>query len=165
MRTQLALCFAALAVAACGPSYTGQDVKTPEELIAEQEAIAAEQEKNRDDEDYDEDYESDEEKKKKFDTAQAKIELKRAARSAATCGGVITEELPAEKAVVTVTFAPEGNVSEKTISAEFQDNAAGKCILNAMGNVIVPPFVGSPVTVSWDVPLEQKKSEDADEKK
>ena len=148
---------------ACGGGYEGEKVKTPDEIVAEQEAIAAEDEKREDATDTgvvgDEELESD--KKQKFDVRQAKIELKRATRSAVTCPGSIgTDEKPAApKATVTLTFGNNGNVSKATIDQAFNDTAIGKCVLRAMKAVIVPPFAGQEVSVDWEVDFSQAEEE------
>ncbi|MBM4362516.1 MAG: hypothetical protein FJ104_07530, partial [Deltaproteobacteria bacterium] len=92
MTRSLSACTLLLAVA-CGPSYEGQGVKTPDELIEEQEALAAEDEKNK--KDTGRDYvgeETDAEKKRGFDRKQSKMELARATRSAESCPGVVAEQ-------------------------------------------------------------------------
>ena len=152
---------AALAVG-CGPSSQGYDVKTPDDLIAEQERLAEEQAEESESHEgsYDSGAdleESDEEKKEKFDKKQADLELKRATRSAETCVGVVTEESPTGTATVTLVFANKGHVKEKSISPPFADTALGKCVLNAMGAVIVPSFIGPEETVEWKVDLEAKE--------
>jgi hypothetical protein len=151
---------------ACGPSYGGQGVKTPEELVAEQEALAAEDEK-RGNSDYDTgpDTETDLEKKKQFDKKQAELELKRAARSGETCAGVVNEDGPSGKASVTLVFTNDGHVKESSIGAPFTDTAIGKCVLNAMKAVIVPSFVGADETIEWEVDVKAKEEEKKDDKK
>jgi hypothetical protein len=149
---------------ACGGGYGGEQVKTPDEIVAEQEALAVEDEKRRDATDTgvvgDEELESDQ--KQKFDVRQAKIELKRATRSAVTCPGSIgtDEKLPAPKATVTLTFANHGNVSKANIDAAFNDSAIGKCVLRAMKAVIVPPFAGQEVVVDWEVDFSKAEEEE-----
>lgn len=164
--TRWVLGLGVLAVA-CGPSYGGQDVKTPDELVAEQEALAAEQEKqSQESGGGGEDVETDLEKKKKFDKRQADLELKRAQRSAESCVGVVTEEGPSGNAHVTLVFSNDGSVKEATIGAPFADTAVGNCALRAMKAVIVPPFVGPEETVEWEIDLTAKeKPEDKEEKK
>lgn len=150
-----------LAVVACGPDYETKPIKTPDEIIAEEVAKA--------DGDGEEDY-SDvgggmdaAEEKKKFDKRQSEIELKRAARSAATCRGVVTEDAPAGTAKVSLTFAPAGHVEKSSIAPPYEDTAVGKCVLRAMAAVIVPPFEGDAVTLEWEIELEGGSDEGGDE--
>ncbi|MES1186765.1 MAG: hypothetical protein ABUL60_23330, partial [Myxococcales bacterium] len=69
---------------ACGPSMEADHVKTPDELIAEQEAAGAEQmKKQKDSSDYDTSSvgQTDEDKRRGWDTKQAGIELHRSSHS------------------------------------------------------------------------------------
>ena len=139
---------------ACGPSYT-QTVKTPDELVAEQEQIAASQEKNKNQ--YDtgtEGGELDSEKRKKFDERQAEIEINRAVRSAETCPGVVNAG-PYGEANVSITFNNEGHViaDKSTIDSQFNEKPIGECVLRALNAIIVPSFVGSPVTKQLKIKL------------
>ncbi len=150
----------------CGPSYGGQGVKTPEELVAEQEALGAEQEAEsaKHSDTYDPgDTETDLEKKAKFDKKQTILELKRAARSGETCAGAVSEPGPTGKAMVTMTFANDGHVKDISIGAPFPETSTGKCVLNAMKAVIVPAYVGPEETMEWEVDV--KESEKKDDKK
>lgn len=147
----------ALVFACGGPSSSGQGVKTPDELIAEQEALAAEQEKQEGDKPVVEAGETDLEQKNKFDKRQADLELKRAARSAETCPSAVTEQSPGGKATVKMTFGNDGHVKDASISAPFDENAVGKCALNAMKAVVVPPFDGPEESVEWELNLEKKE--------
>ena len=138
----------------CGPSYT-QTVKSPDELVAEQEQIAAEQEKHKNT--YDtgtEGGELDSEKRKKFDNRQAEIEVNRAIRSAETCPGVVNAG-PYGEANVSITFNNEGHVmaDKSTIDTQFAEQPIGKCVLNAINAVIVPSYVGTPVSQQLKIKL------------
>ena len=151
MRTVLLL-ISSFAVA-CGPSYT-QTVKTPDELVAEQEALGASQEKNKNQYDTGNGGELDSEKRKKFDERQADIEINRAVRSAETCPGVV-EAGPYGEASVAITFNNEGHViaDHSKIDSQFDDKPIGECVLRALNAVIVPSFVGSPVTKQLKIKL------------
>jgi hypothetical protein len=160
----------AILLIGCGPSYGGQDVKTSDEWLAEQEQIAAEQEKNKQDTgDYGE-LETDEEKRKQFDKKQAKMELQRATRSAESCPGVVgPQETPETKqrgsATVSITFQEDGTVKDATINSPFNDTPIGECVLNAYKPVLVPPYTGGDQIVDWDVKLEDAKEEKSAKKK
>ncbi len=139
---------------ACGPSYT-QTVKTPDEIVAEQEQIAASQEKHKNP--YDtgtEGGELDAEKRKKFDDRQAEIEINRAVRSAETCPGVVNAG-PYGEANVSITFNNEGHVvsNRSTIDSQFNDKPIGDCVLRALNAVIVPSYVGTPVSKQLKIKL------------
>jgi hypothetical protein len=137
-------------------------VKTPDELIAEEEAKGAEQMKNeRDSGDYDTDSSSaqtDEDKRRGWDSKQANIELHRAANSAESCPESVTEKAPKGMANVTLTFANDGHVKTVTINEPYgEDTAVGKCVLRAMKAVIVPSYQGSEQTLNWEIDLKGGK--------
>jgi hypothetical protein len=148
-----------VALVGCGgPTSEGQDVKTPDELIAEQERLAAEQERQRAQRanDYDNEVdETDDEKARKWDEKQAELELKRAARSAETCPGSVTEKAPAGTATVTLVFRNDGHVKSSEIASPYADTAVGACVLRAMGAVIVPAYEGEEKTVTWEIELKE----------
>jgi len=126
-----------LVAAACGGSMEADHVKTPDELIAEEEAKGAEQLKNqRDGGDYDTDNssaETDEDKRRGWDTKQADIEMHRAANSAESCPESVTEKSPKGMAGLTVTFGNDGRVKSATLNEPYgEDTAVGKCVLRAM---------------------------------
>lgn len=157
-----------LCLACGGPTSEGQGVKTPDELLAEQEKLAEEQEKEREKAGPNvASEESDMEKKAKFDKRQADLEMKRATRSAETCPGSVPEDSPAGTAKVTVTFGNDGHAKSATITAPYDENAVGKCAVNAFKSVIVPPFEGAEETLEWEVnfPEKEKKEEKKDPKK
>ncbi len=81
-----------------GPTPEGQGVKSPDELIAEQERPGAQQEQQSgqgaDDYDNEVGETEDEEAPRRGTRKQAHLELKRAARSAETCPGSVTEKAP-----------------------------------------------------------------------
>lgn len=139
-----------------------QGVKTPDEILAEQEALGAEQLKEEetatpvmDDE------ATDSEKAKQFDKKQAKLELQRAARSAATCPDSLPEEeaakAPRGTAEVELWFDNNGTVKKATLSPPHADTPVGACILRAMEAVIVPAFTGEIVQIQWKIELNEKK--------
>ena len=155
-----------IAVWACGPSYGGQDVKTSDEWIAEQEQIAMEEEQRRkergDTEDYS-DLETDEEKREKFDRNHAEKELKRATRSAESCPGVVKDQegddAPRGSANVSITFQEDGTVSSVALSSPFDDTPVGNCIVNAYESVKVPPYAGGNQIIDWELEVKDAKEE------
>ena len=168
MKRACLVVLSALLLSACGgPSSEGQGVKTPDELLAEQERLADEQDRERQKHASGSTEETDLEKKAKFDKRQADLELKRAARSAETCPGSVPEESPAGTAKVTVVFGPDGNAKSATITAPYDENAVGKCAINAFNSVIVPPFEGADETIEWEItfPEQEKKDPKKDPKK
>ncbi|HVY24890.1 MAG TPA: hypothetical protein VHB79_00005 [Polyangiaceae bacterium] len=145
---------------ACGPSMEADHVKTPDELIAEQEAAGAEQMKNqKDSSDYDTTNEkTDEDKRRGWDQKQGDIELHRAANSAESCPESVTEKAPKGKATVAITFSNDGHVKNVTISDPYgEDTAVGKCVLRALKAIIVPAYQGAEETVNWEIDLTGKK--------
>jgi hypothetical protein len=149
-------------LAACGPSMTPDHVKTPDEIVAEQSALAPGPKQQADNYD-DEGYVPEDEQKKKFDERQAEIELKRASRSAATCGGVV-EGGPRGTAKVTLTFMNDGHVKDSSIAPPFAETEVGKCVLRAMAAVIVPNFVGPEKTMEWEVNVTDQTKKDEGKK-
>lgn len=143
----------------CGPSYgEGQGAKTPDEIVAEQEALAAEQEKlARDPSDYAAPEVTEDEKRREWDQPFAELELKRASRSAETCPESVTEKAPKGKARVTLVFANDGRVKEARIGEPYAETVVGKCVLNAMQAVIVRTYAGPEKTIEWDVDLTGEK--------
>jgi len=175
---RLALGIVSTLVLGCGPSLEPDRVKTPDEIVAEQEAMGGEQlanERNADDYD-DSTGATEDEKKRQWDARQADLELRRAARSAESCPESVTEKAPKGRAAVTLVFANDGHVKTATIAEPYsEDNAVGKCVLRAMKAVIVPAYEGSEQTMNWEVDLtgakksgpaggEAKEGESADAK-
>ena len=147
----------ALVLAGCGPSYGGHPVKTPEQLVEEQEKLA-DQTPQSDDDSTPSDVTGDtDDEKKPFDKEQAKAVLGQAARSAHTCVGVVSKDSPQVTGTVTVTFGHDGHVKKATIEAPFDGTDMGKCAINAMKAVIVPPYKGHEVTMDWKVNLSPDK--------
>lgn len=139
-----------------------QGVKTPDEIVAEQEAMGAEQlEEEKTATPVMEDEETDSEKAAKFDKKQAKLELQRAARSAATCPDSLPEEeqktAPRGTAEVEIWFENSGAVRKATLAPPHADTPVGACILRAMEAIIVPAFTGEVVQISWKIELNEKK--------
>jgi hypothetical protein len=145
---------------ACGPSMEADHVKTPDELIAEQEAAGAEQVKNqKSSTDYDDTKEgTDEDKRRGWDAKQGEIEMSRAVHSAETCMESVTEKAPKGRATVAVTFGNDGHVKSTTIGEPYgEGTAVGKCVLRALNAIIVPAYQGDQVTLNWEVDLTGKK--------
>jgi hypothetical protein len=143
------------ALIACGPSMEADHVKTPDEIIAEQEQLGAEQQKKTNHYDNYSDAPTDEEEKRQWDSEYAELELRRASRSAETCPESVAKDdkAPKGRAKVTLTFRNDGNVKDVTIGEPYTDTVVGKCVLNAMGAVIVKTYEGPEKTVEWEVDL------------
>lgn len=144
-------------LSACGPSMEADHVKTPDELIAEQEQAGAEQmQKQRNSSAYDDSSagETDEDKRRGWDAKQGELEMSRAANSAESCPESVTEKSPKGKATVAVTFGNDGHVKSATITDPYgEDTAVGKCVLRAIKAVIVPAYQGTEQTVNWEIDL------------
>lgn len=136
-------------------------VKTPDELIAEEEAKGEEQMKNqRNSDDYDTASvgQTDEDKRRGFDTKQAIIEMQRAVRSAESCPESITEKAPKGMDNVTVTFGNDGHVKAATTSDPYtEETNIGKCVLRALNAIIVPAYEGKEETFEWELDLRGAK--------
>ncbi len=159
---RLCIAFATL-LSACGPSYGGQDVKTPDQLVDEQDQIEQADEKNKkargvDDTNVSE--ETDAEKKREFDRKQVDLELKRATRSAESCPGVVAEEEkkehPRGETRVSITFQEDGTVRQVAIPSPFDGTPIGECVVRAYKAVIVPPYTGGDQIIDWDVSLKDE---------
>ena len=160
----------AVVLVACA-SNSPDPVKTPDQILAEQEALGDEQlKKERNANDYADTSEStEEEKKREWDEKQADLELHRAAHSAETCPNSVAEvaakpakgakKAPAKakdtKTTAAITFQNDGHVKALTLSAPYDDenNAVGKCVTRALTSVIVPAYNGPEHNVEWDIDL------------
>jgi hypothetical protein len=173
MKRHVCLLLLSLSGSGCGgPGSGGQDVKTPDQLIEEQDKLAMEDEKKKKARGVDESYsseETDSEKKKKFDKKQTKMELQRATMSAESCPGVVYEqegkEHPRGDFKATITFQEDGTVKQITIPAPFDGKPVGDCVMQAYKHVIVPPYTGGEQIVDWDVSLKDKKPEKTEKEK
>ena len=146
-----------LAVACGGPSSEGQDVKSPDDIIAEEERLAAEAEaKHGDTTAAGPEEATDDEKRKGFDKAQAELELKRAARSAEDCPN-LHKDGPRGETTISMTFKNDGHVKEAALGPQFGETELGTCILTAMKAVIVPAYTGAEETVEWKLNLQETK--------
>ncbi len=152
MRAAL-LCGFALMVASCGSSQSSGSVKTPQERVAEQEALAIEEERRAasQEQNYPDADLADDDDGQAYDVPHAKRELTRAARGAADCPNVVTEEVTAKEAVVRLTFGTDGKVQSAELSGVDRETSVGRCVLNAMEGVVVPKFTGEPVQVDWKI--------------
>ncbi|HMA93226.1 MAG TPA: hypothetical protein VKP30_11105 [Polyangiaceae bacterium] len=150
-------------LSACGPSYT-QTVKSPEEMLADQEALADEQaRKSKEQSNYADSGSdtTDSEQAEKFDEKYTEMEISRAMRSAVTCPGV-SGQGPYGEAKVSITFNNDGHViaDKTTVSDPFGGTANGDCVLRAFNAIITKNFVGQPVTKDLSVKLEQQAKKD-----
>jgi len=165
---------ALMACVACAESSPGE-VKTPDQILAEQEALGDEQLKKErvSKGNTDTSGSTEEEKKREWDAKQADLELHRAAHSAETCPDSVVEgdknidpktgkppkgsKAPTKgkdtKASVSIVFANDGHVKSLTVSPPYDENAVGKCVQRALNAVIVPAYVGSEHTEEWVIDL------------
>lgn len=164
----------ALVFVACA-SNQPDAVKTPDQLLADQEQLGDEQlKKERNANDYaDTSGSTDEEKKREWDDKQSDLEMHRAAHSAETCPDSVVEgdksidpktgkppkgsKAPPKakdtQATVTILFANDGHVKSLTVSPPYDENPVGKCVQRAINAVIVPAFQGSEHTLQWVIDL------------
>jgi len=153
--TRLALGIVSILAFACA-SMEPDRPKTPDEIIAEQEALGGQQLANeKDSSDYaDTSGATEDEKRREWDAKQADLELRRAARGAESCPDSVTEKAPKGRAAVTLVFMNDGHVKSVSINEPYtEENAVGKCVMRAMKSVIVPAYTGSEQTVQWEVDL------------
>lgn len=165
--------FFALALVACASNEPGE-VKTPDQILAEQEALGDEQlKKQQNAPRVDTSESTSEEKKREWDAKQADLELHRAAHSAETCPDSVVEgdknidpktgkppkgsKAPTKakdtKANVTIVFANDGHVKSLTVAPPYDENPVGKCVQRALNAVIVPAYVGEEHSEEWVIDL------------
>ena len=162
----------ALVLVACA-SGAPDAVKTPDQILAEQEALGDEQlKKERNANDYaDTSGSTEEEKKREWDEKQADLELHRAAHSAETCPDSVSDsdkdakpvkgakkappKVKDTKTTASITFQNDGHVKSLALSAPYDDenNAVGKCVTRAIKAVIVPAYNGPEHSVEWEIDL------------
>jgi len=164
----------ALAIVACASNEPGE-IKTPDQILAEQEALGDEQLKKQQSSSntVDTSESTEEEKKREWDAKQADLELHRAAHSAETCPESVIEGDKAidpktgkppkgskpptkgkdTKATVSILFANDGHVKSLTVSPPYDENPVGKCVQRALNAVIVPAYVGAEHTEEWVIDL------------
>jgi hypothetical protein len=92
-------------------------------------------------------------KRNKFDDEQAKVVLQRAATNAHTCVEVVDKDQPHGDGTVTVTFSGKGKTTNASIAAPFDGTPMGQCVTRAFVNMIVPPFEGPDVDLTYQVNL------------
>jgi hypothetical protein len=166
MRT--ALLITTFLLSACGPSYT-QTAQSPDDMLAEQEALGAEQEKkSKEHANYSDtsgDTTTASEQAAKFDERHTEMELSRAVRSANTCPGV-SGEGPYGEAKVSLTFLNDGHVAadKTTINEPFAGTPNGECVLRALNAIITKNYVGQLVTKEVTVKLEKPAAAPAEKK-
>ena len=89
----------------------------------------------------------------KFDEEQAKVVLARAAKNAHTCVDVTGKDQPKGNATVTVTFSGVGRSTKAAVGGEFENSQIGQCVTRAFVGIIIPPFQGSDVQMTYPVDL------------
>jgi hypothetical protein len=164
------LSMACVLVAACGPSYT-QTVKSPDDILNDQEALGAEQvQKSENNQPLEDSGPSESEQKEKFDARYTEMEISRAVRSAETCPGVVGEG-PFGDATVSITFNNDGHVidAKTVVNSPFAGTPMGECVLRAINAIITKNFVGPEETKEVKVKLDaaaakKKTGTDADKK-
>jgi hypothetical protein len=94
-----------------------------------------------------------EHKKMVFDDAQAKGMLARAAGNAHTCVEVVPKDQPHGTGTVLVKFAGAGKSTSASIAAPFDNTQIGQCATRAFVGIIVSPFDGPDVEMTYEVNL------------
>lgn len=144
----------------------GEDrhVKTQEERLEAQMALADEQVAEQEEQNsrFDE-AESETEKAEAFDREQAEYELRRATLNASDCPNTFDksqlEDFQPGEATLQVTFRNDGTVKNATIAAPYDGTNVGDCVLRAINSVQLKMFSGDEVTMDWTVKLEVAKKE------
>jgi len=159
----IVMCAALLLASGCGGKKS--KVKSQDERLEEQLALADEQLAQQDAEKGRfEEVESDSEKAEKFDVDHAKHELKRATINASDCPNTFEkaqlEGYQPGTAELRITFKNDGSVKEATINAPWDGTPVGDCVLRAINSVQVKLYQGEEVTVDWKVELGKAKPVD-----
>jgi hypothetical protein len=94
-----------------------------------------------------------EHKKMVFDEVQAKVVLARAATNAHTCVEVVDKGQPHGTGTVLVKFSGAGKSTAASIAAPFDNTPIGQCATRAFIGMIVPPFDGADVEMTYEVNL------------
>jgi len=94
-----------------------------------------------------------EHKKMVFDEAQAKTMLARAATNAHTCVDVVAKDQPHGTGTVLVKFAGAGKSTAASIAAPFDNTPIGQCATRAFVGIIVSPFDGPDIEMTYEVNL------------
>jgi hypothetical protein len=94
-----------------------------------------------------------EHKKMVFDEAQAKVVLARAATNAHSCVEVVGKDQPHGTGTVLVKFAGAGKSTSASIGTPFDNTPIGQCATRAFIGMIVPPFDGPDVEMTYEVNL------------
>jgi hypothetical protein len=159
---------AALLVVACGGSQEEQ-IKSPEDRLNDQLALADEQ--NKKDDEYNQRFaaaDTEAEQAAMFDKDNAEHELKRATLSAVTCPDTLPpEDVKSYKpgtAKLTVTFGNQGDVTDATIDPTYADTPVGRCVLVAIKAVRIKIFGGPPQSMDWSVDLPPVKKAETKKK-
>jgi hypothetical protein len=159
-----AILLGAISMWGCTTIGGGQDVKTPDQLVEEQDQLAKQDEARKkargDDPSAYSGEETDAEKKRAFDRNQTEMELKRATRSAESCPGVVAEQEkkdhPRGETRVSVTFQEDGTVRQISIPSPFDGTPVGDCVMRAYKSVIIPPYTGGDQIIDWDLSLKDE---------
>jgi hypothetical protein len=104
-------------------------------------------------------------KRNKFDEEQAKIVLARAASNAHTCVEVVDKNQPHGDGTVTVTFSGKGKSTNATLAAPFEGTPIGQCATRAFVNIIIPPFEGPDVDMTYQINLKPDSKDSKGAKK
>ena len=94
-----------------------------------------------------------EHKKMVFDEAQAKVVLARAATNAHPCVDVVPKDQPHGTGTVLVKFSGTGKSTDASIGVPFDNTPIGQCATRAFIGMIVPPFDGPDVEMTYEVNL------------
>lgn len=157
-----------LAAAGCGGKK--HKVLTPEERLAEQMAIADEQEKQPD-RGYYKESEADSEKAEKFDPEFADHEVRRASLNAVDCPNTLPDDQKKQfkpgTAKAQIVFQTDGTVKEVVLDTAYADTPVGACILRALETIQIKPYSGEDQTIERDLELKimtEKEKKAAKEK-
>ncbi|OQX69077.1 MAG: hypothetical protein B6A08_07255 [Sorangiineae bacterium NIC37A_2] len=156
------------AITACGGNK--HKVLTPEERLAEQLAIADEQESSPSRGRW-ADSEADSEKAEKFDPEFADHQLRRATLNAVDCPNTLPDDQKKQfkpgTAKVQIIFQTDGTVKEVVIDSAYADTPVGACVLRAYEPVQIKPYTGTDETLEREIELKimtEKEKKAAQEK-
>ena len=164
-RHVLATLFTTTWLAACSTA-SPDHVKTPDEWLAEQEAEGAKIQQEQ---------EAEQRRLRRADHDRRREEARvgrEAGRSRAQARGALRRDVPrvGDREGAEGQGDGDAHVHERRPRQGVEDqravrrNAVGKCVLRAMGNVIVPAYTGREKTVEWEIDLTGAKKSGPEKK-
>lgn len=105
-----------------------------------------------------------------YDKEATEVVLRRAANQVkGNCGAARDDDGkqtgPWGKTKVSLTLGRNGRMKGVQLPSNYENKAAGRCIVNAFQGLIFPPWSGQDATIDWDIELVQPPPPEKPEKK